>query len=198
MRFLAVAVVASAFGAASVAAQAPSEQFAGRSFSLELPVGFSPAGRESPSPAFTTIGYASAPRRDGTRAMVQVTLIDLHAASRDSVLTLEQLAAALIAGVRGRRGEWSQTEDTVHLGNEPVIQIAWRGFSLGSPQAPPGMMRGVMLVGIQDGLGFALHTQDLERYADSTLAGTMSALHTFRLRPRTAPPPPDINFELQH
>lgn len=179
--------------ASSVHAQSTAEVFAGRPYSLVLPAGFVLAGRASPSPAVTTIGFASPPRPDGTRTLVQVSLFDLQAVSPDAAPTLEAFAASMIGAVRVRRGDWSQTDGTVQVSGVQAVRIAWRGSSGPSPERPtttaPAMMRGIMLIGIKDGIGFALHTQDLERYADSTLVVTERALLTFAIMPRTAPPP---------
>jgi hypothetical protein len=45
-------------------------------------------------------------------------------------------------------------------------------------------MRGVMLVGIARSMGFALHTQDLTTYSDTTLPLCEEALSTFATSPR--------------
>ena len=55
-------------------------------------------------------------------------------------------------------------------------------------------MRGVMIIGIQERLGFVLHAQDLEPFAAETVPLGERALRTFELRlkkrvPSDAPKP---------
>jgi len=42
--------------------------------------------------------------------------------------------------------------------------------------------RGVMLVGVHEGVAFMLHTQDIDAHADETLPLNEKVLGTFRIR----------------
>lgn len=115
--------------------------------------------------------------------MIQVSLLDLSQAPPGETVTLDRLAASMIDGVRQRRTRWQQTESEVHVGGGAAKRIAWSGAVEPGFGRPAVHMRGVMIVGIADDLGFSLHTQDVAPFADITLPLCEEALLTF-LSPR--------------
>jgi hypothetical protein len=173
-------------GSAASSAQTPRTpmQFAGRRFSIDLPPEYRFPAQASPSPAMTTFAFTTAAHADGTRGLIQVSLVDLRAMPRDEgEMSLSAFGAAMIDGVRHRRAQWQETRQAATVAGVSGMQIQWSGSDGPSPelaaQHAPALMHGTMLVGIRDHIGFVLHTQDLDTYwATSGPRGTR-ALRTF-------------------
>jgi hypothetical protein len=168
----------------SLAAGRSTHEFEGHTFSLELPQGFSLQADASPQPGFGTFGFATDPRHDGTRGLIQVTLADLSKSSRGETITVAQFATVMIDGVRRRRSRWELTESDVHVGGIAAKRLAWSGSTEPGFGRPPVNMRGVMIVGIAKDLGFSLHVQDVATFADTTLQLGEQALLTFAVTPK--------------
>jgi hypothetical protein len=165
----------------SVAAGRSSHTFEGHTFSVEIPEGYSVQTDASPKAGMGTFGFTTQPRSDGTRGMIQVTLLDFSKAPPGETITLERFAAAMIGAVQRRRTRWEQTESEVQVGGGAATRIAWSGSVETGFGRPPVHARGVMIVGITKDLGFVLHTQDVMPLADTTLPLGEQALRTFRL-----------------
>jgi hypothetical protein len=153
-------------------------EFEGYKLSLQLPPGYvlhADPGR----PGFKTFGFSTDPRSDGTRGMIQVSLLDFSKAPAGETVSLERFAAAMINGVRQRRSRWEQTEADVQVGGVAAKRIEWSGSTEPGFGRPTVNMRGVMIVGIKKDLGFSLHTQDFVAFADTTLPLGEQALKTF-------------------
>ncbi len=97
---LATALVAVAI--APVMAQATVQGCGQDTFSLRLPAGYRLVGQTSPGPGMMAFGFASNQRSDGTRSLIQVTLIDLDKGPGGPPPPLDEIAASMIGGfVRG-------------------------------------------------------------------------------------------------
>jgi hypothetical protein len=153
------------------------------SFALDLPAGYALEKEASPGPALKAFGFATAPRRDGTRGLVQVTLLNLGEVAGGPGVTLESFAEQMIGGVKRRRSNWKATNTDVTIAGMRAIRIAWSGTAEASAGAAASGIpaRGVMIVGIRGDLGFSLHTQDVEPWSASELPKCEKALLTFRL-----------------
>jgi len=162
-----------------LAAERSSHEFDGHKFSLQLPSGYTLHGDASPSPGFKTFAFSTEPRDDGTRGLIQVSLVDLSKAPAGEVVGLDKLATTLIGSVRQRRSRWEQTETDVQIDGAHAKRIEWSGSMETGFGRPPVDMRGVMIVGIKKNLGFSLHTQDFVKFADATLPLCEQALQTF-------------------
>jgi hypothetical protein len=155
-------------------------QFEGHTFRLQVPEDYSVKSDASPGPGVRTFGFATEPRSDGTRGMIQVTLIDLKKSGAPPV-TLDALGTAMIEGVRRRRTQWITKESATEIAGVPGKRIEWSGEAELAPGRPPVGMRGVMLVGIKGDVAFALHTQDLSAFASGALPICEKALNSFTL-----------------
>ena len=166
------------------AAGRASHDFEKHTFSLDLPEGYTLQADATPKPGFGTFAFGTEPRSDGTRGLIQVSLVDLPQAPPGETVTVDRLAAVMINGVRQRRTRWEQTESEVRVGGVTAKRIAWSGSVEPGFGRPAVHMRGVMIVGIARNLGFALHTQDFMTFADATLPLCEEALLTFATSPR--------------
>ena len=164
--------------------QGSSHDFEGHTFSLDLPPGYVLQADQSPRQGFKTVGFSTDPRQDGTRGMIQVSLIDLSGVPPGEKVTLERFAEAMITGVSARRSRWEQKDSDVKIAGVPGKRIEWTGSVEPGFGRPAVIMRGVMIVGVQNNVGFSLHTQDGTGFADTTLPLCEQALQTFALKLR--------------
>ena len=155
-------------------------QFAGRQWSIDVPAGYTAADAR-PDETMITTAFTPAPRADGTRPLVQVTLIDLRRSSGSPEL-VAKFAEAMIAGVQRRREEWQVEKTTDRVGSLGVTRYAWSGVTIPAADGAAQRVkaRGVMLVGVDGGVGFVLHTQDVDVHAMETLPPNEKVLRTFR------------------
>jgi len=181
---LATALVAVA--TAPVMAQATVQGFGQDTFSLRLPAGYRLVAQTSPGPGMMAFGFASNQRSDGTRSLIQVTLIDLDKGPGGPPPPLDEIAASMIGGVRQRRDQWKQAESTVTIDGVNAKLIRWSGTNAPSPERPSGQaasaMHGVMVIGIKGMVAFTLHAQDLDAFASATLPASEGALMSFTLK----------------
>lgn len=164
----------------AASAQTASQEFEGHTFALQLPAGYKLAGQANQGPAMKTLGYATDPRADGTRGLIQITLINFVSSSKEREPSLAEFAAVMVNGVRQRRTEWKEAARPVELNGAAATRIEWSGSA-----APPEralIMHGVMIVGIKDHMGYSLHTQDVEPFAETTTVKAEQALMTFTLQ----------------
>jgi hypothetical protein len=164
--------------------QASALEFEGYKLSLQLPLGYLLHADPSPRSGFKTFAFSTDTRSDGTRGMIQVSLLDFSKAPAGETVSLERFAAAMIDGVHRRRSRWEQTEADVQIGGVAAKRIAWSGSNEPGFGRPTVNMRGVMIVGITKDLGFSLHTQDFVAFADTTLPLGEQALRSFAVTPR--------------
>jgi hypothetical protein len=172
-----------AASATPLAAQDFESRFARHVIRLQLPAGYRLEGEAVPQPGMKTLAFATSPRKDGTRGLIQVTLLDMKQGPPGEAVTLEKFAEAMIGGVRRRRTDWRESGSSSTIAGVPGKRIEWSGSSEASPERPadrpPAPMRGVMFVGIKEDLGFVLHTQDFATFADQALPLGEKALQTF-------------------
>lgn len=151
--------------------------FEGRSLQIAVPDGYSEEQSASPQAGTHTIVFAGPIRGDGTRPMVQLTVIKLPAE-----VSLAQFAEQMIKGVERRRTDWECQTSDVKIGEVPGRRFAWTGTATVTGSTTTARMGGVMYVGIDADIGFALHTQDFEAYASSALPIGEASLRTFRVK----------------
>jgi hypothetical protein len=170
------------------AATLTSQEFAGQTFTMELPEGYSLLAAASPEASARTFGFATEVRPDGTRGMIQVTLIAHDQTELAGRVDITKIATAMIGGVRARRTQWTSTEKDEELGGVAVRRIEWSSVSPvpierdGRPVPVP--MSGIMIVGMKGPLVFALHTQDVEPFARQAHPVAERAMRTFALEPQ--------------
>jgi hypothetical protein len=152
-------------------------------FTLDLPAGYALQANANPKPGFGTFGFATEPRSDTTRGMIQLSLLDFKQTPPGEKITLDRFAAAMIDAVRQRRTRWEQTESEVRVAGVTAKRIAWSGSMEPGFARPPINMSGVMIIGIAKDLGFALHTQDVMTFADTTVPLCEQSLLTFNVSP---------------
>src|SRR4051812_27041661 len=92
------------------APQPATYDFDRHTFSLDLPGGYTFQGDQSPRPGFKTFGFSTDPRQDGTRGLIQVSLVDLSTAPPGEKVTVDRFADAMIKGVSERRTHWEQKD----------------------------------------------------------------------------------------
>jgi|SRR6267378_651374 len=158
-------------------------------FSFELPPDYRLQGEASPMPGLKTFAFTSEPRPDGSRTLIQVSLVDLTQIGSVQRPTLDHFTQSMVDGVRRRRSQWKEAESLVDVHGIRARRVEWSGSNEPSPERPtsqaPSMMRGVMIVGIEGDLAFALNTQDAEPFAAATLSISEHALMTFTIvRPK--------------
>lgn len=150
-------------------------------FSLRLPSAYTLQAEGQPNPAFKTFGFSTPPRADGMRGMIQVSVADFRQSpDRPS---LRKFADAMVGGVRRRRTDWQSSESEITLDGATAIRIEWSGAAEPSPGQPSVRMRGVMMLGVKGDAGFALHTQDSEAQADTSLKEGEDVLMSFAIEP---------------
>ena len=183
LRLVPLAVALLAFPTRQGAGQGFTYSFDGHAFSLQLPPGYRFQGEASPMPGFKTFAFATDPRPDGTRGLIQVSLVDLTQIGSTERPTLDRVTRSMVDAVRRRRRQWKEAESSVEVAGVPARRVEWSGSNEPSPERPrsqtPSMMRGVMIVGIGGALAFALHTQDAELFAGATVPKGELALMTF-------------------
>ena len=102
---------------------------AGRvSFTLNLPDGYSLASEVSPRAGFKLFGFATDPRSDGTRGLIQVSILDFEAMNAGP-FELEKVASQMIGAIQTRRSDWQATEARVAASGVPAIRVDWSGGS---------------------------------------------------------------------
>jgi hypothetical protein len=165
--------------------QTVTRTFGRSTIALTLPAGYQLLGQASPDSSAITLGYGTERRPDGSRGLIQVTLIDLTKAPTGTPVSLQHLTESMIEGVHRRRAGWSQTDSSVMIDGVKANSIRWSGTNEPSPerpaQQPVAMMHGLMIVGIKGTVAFALHTQDVEPYSQTSLPECQKALLTFSL-----------------
>jgi hypothetical protein len=167
-----------------LATQRSTHEFEGHKFSLELPTGYVLQADASPKPGMKTFGFSTDPRNDGTRGLIQVTLLDLSGAPAGEKVTLDRFAAAMIKGISDRRSNWEQAESEIQIAGVRAKRIEWKASREPGFGRPPVNMSGVLIAGIKGPLGFSLHTQDIASFADAAIPLGEQALRTFTLTPR--------------
>ena len=166
--------------------------FAGRTCTLRVPSGYSPAGdlaaTVTPGATIKAFAFTTPQRSDGTTSVIQVSLLDLGAiaaAAKEPAPGLAKFASAAIEGIHRLRGDWKQMERALTVAGVPATRFDWSGTITPppgrSPSTAPVPMHGLMIVGIKDGMGFVLHTQDFDTYWQQMHEAAEASLMTFTL-----------------
>ena len=148
-------------------------RFGSETFSLVLPDGYAPVSAVNGPAGTVVFPYSTAPRKDGTRGLIQVTLIDLSKAEKD--YTLDEMSELAIGGIERRRSAWSRKDSTVTVAGAPAKRMEWSGRAVSADSASL-MMRGVMIVGIKGRTAYWLHTQEVEPHFANLPAGEKALL----------------------
>src|SRR5947199_10804688 len=114
-------VIAAAIVAAAATGVVKRGSFAGYAWSIEVPRDFVDGPSAAPDERTKIVAFAPDPRDDGTRPLVQLTFRDLADLPK-SPPPLEAFAAALIEGVRQRRGEWAVEKTKVQAGGRKMLR----------------------------------------------------------------------------
>lgn len=170
LRILASLLVAATTLAATNLAERP---FRGQIASIAPPPGYVLHDPPTQPPLGTTYALVGAARADGTRPIVQITLLELP-----DDKTPDTFSQSMIAGVAKRRGNWKVQTSDLTLNGIKVKRHQWTGTAPTQGLA----MRGIMLTGTSGKVGFSLHTQDLAKYAAQTLPIGEKSMATFRMR----------------
>jgi hypothetical protein len=157
-------------------------------FTLDLPAEFRSVVCKNQSPGVDMCGFITEARADGSRGLIQVSIVDFKTIGEAAPPTLEQFSSVMVRGIeRRRRGDWKQTESDTTIGMVAVRRTEWMASAEVEPgggvKPGPARMRGIHYAGISRGIGFALHTQDFETHADPALARAEKSLLTFTLSP---------------
>lgn len=186
-----VALSLGAFG--SVAAKDLERSFGESTFRLSVPGAFAHESSGSPNAAVKTFGFATEPRADATRGLLQVTLVDLELMGGRYYhpVSAQELADRMIVSVAKDRRDWSLKTADAELSGVAAVRMAWSGARmspvLGSSTAQWVAMEGVMYCGVMDGIGFALHVRDLKDAGGKTLELGEEAIRSFRLSLPSSP-----------
>ena len=156
--------------------------FAGHAWSIEVLSDYVNEPSATPDDRTKIVAFTPDSRADGTRPLVQLSFRDLSDLPK-SPPPLEAFAAAMIGGVERRRENWAVEKTKVLVGGRTMIRYAWSGVAIPASDgaAQRARVRGVMLVGVDGAVGFALSTQDAEAHAAESLPRCERALRTFRL-----------------
>jgi len=168
--------------ALAVWAQPTIRTFGDRDWAIELPAGYKYEKSAKPTNESMTVAWAPEARTDKTRPILQVTLYNAADGGRSEKFA-PAFAQSAIDGVKKHRTDWKLETTTARLGELTVTRYAWSGVAKATVAGVTVSIpeRGVMLVGADRGLGFALHAQDAAKYADQTLPAGEKALRSFRL-----------------
>ena len=185
MRILAVAALAALLAAVTIASPAAQTRytFDAHSFTISLPQGFSLVTEASPEPGYKRWTFATDTRADGTRGIMQVGLFE--AARMGGSPPIDEFTKTMASTLQAAYTNFSgQVQSLPFLGDSRLVQ--WSG-SLPIPESGVSLpIRGLMVLGVQDGLYFRLDAFDAETMAPQTLPAADLALASFRLM--VAPP----------
>jgi hypothetical protein len=167
-------------------AQTIRETFAGHLVTFEAPEGYRALPRQSPNQAVLLLGYDQARRGDCVSAALTFTLVDLSETAGGDTLSLEGFAASMLGAIQSRHSNWTVTDSTAEVVGISAIRYHWSGVSVPPPRSPCKEssipMRGVMIVGITDGLAFALQARDREASAAGTITTGEAVSRTLRIQ----------------
>ena len=114
-----------------------------------------------------------------------ITLVDPRATAGGETATLQQWADEMISAVREGHTNWAVSESRVVIDGDSAIRYSWTGSAkpLDECQArkslPP--KRGIMIVGLRQGIVYALQARDFEPYAAETVPNAETAFHGFHI-----------------
>src|SRR2546426_450945 len=116
-----------ALGSARGAGQTVTYSFNAHTISLTLPPDYRFQGEASPTPGVKTIAFTTEPRPDGSRGLIQVSLVDLQQVGAAQRPTLEHFTHSIVDGVRQRRSQWKEAETLVEVGGVRARRVEWSG-----------------------------------------------------------------------
>ena len=166
-------------------AQAVTETFAAYVVSFDTPAGYHSVGRETPNPAAMFLGYETAPRADCSAGRVTIVLVDPRATAGGEAATLQQWSEEMISAVHESHADWAVSESRVVIAGDSAIRYSWSGSSKPPDGCQGGKShlrkRGVMIVGLQQGIMYALQARDFEPYAAETVPAGETAMRSFHI-----------------
>lgn len=144
-----------------------------------MPLGYTLLDEATPIPGYKTFGWATAPGADSTSPVIQVSLDDVRKMGGASY-PLDEFARTMVASKRPSVVDWKSAEGALEVVGVPAWRIEWSGSVQLTP-ATKAPMRGVMILGMKDGLGFRLEAQDVEPKAAQSVPEGERALKSFVL-----------------
>lgn len=167
--------------------------FAGREWTIDLPATYTNESSAELPEKGRTIGFAPDPREDGSRPLIQVTLFPVPAGEKPAEF-LDRFAELVIGGVQRRRDDWKVERSEVDVAGRRHVRYAWTGVTVPASDGASirAKARGIMLLGVDDQIAYALHTQDIDDYSRTTVPANEAFLKTFALHeaPSAAAVPP--------
>jgi len=145
-------------------------------------------GKQTPYPAAMFLGFETAPREDCLAGRITITLVDPQATAGGETMTPQQWADQMISAVRDRHGDWALSESRVVIDGVSAIRYSWSGSRkpLDGCEASKShpLERGIIIVGLQEDILYALQARDFEPYAAKTVPEGETALLSFHIQAR--------------
>ena len=168
-------------------AQIPAKEQTATSYSMDahtftfaLPKEYKLAGEKSPSAESKIFSFSTEPRADGTSGLIMIVLFDQRKLAGQS-LSLDQFVTQMVASVSRKHTDWKSTEGSLELIGVKARRVEWSGTFERVPNEKY-RMRGVMILGIKDDVGFWLQVRCTESQALQNLLQGENALKTFVLK----------------
>lgn len=149
-------------------------------FTIALPKEYKLAGEKSPSTESKIFSFSTEPRADGTSGLIMIVLFDQRKLAGES-LSLDQFVQQMVASVTRKHTDWKSTEGSLELIGVKARRVEWSGTFEPTPNNKY-RMRGVMILGIKDDVGFWLQVRGTESQASQNLLRGENALRTFVLK----------------
>lgn len=130
-------------------------------------------------PGMKVWGWASAARKDGTKASITMNLMAIPAARANQIksMSLEQLADRMIGGLKRQRTNWKQERaETGAVNGIKFARIRWAG----TEPNRLGDMRGVVYVSFDGDNLLQLASQDPVAYTAKTLPLAEASILTLK------------------
>ena len=162
-----------------VAAQNATYTFDSHTVTAALPEGYTLVDESTSVAGYKSLAFATAPHQDGTRSVIQVAIFDLARMGAQTV-TLDDFATQMVESMRQAHSDWQSGDTTANVMGVSAKRVQWSATTAtSSGKRIP--VRGVMLLGIKDGVGFRLEAQDTDTRAAQSVARAEEALKTVAL-----------------
>ena len=112
--------------------------------------------------------------------MIQVSPYDVRRMGAPPNYPLDAFAKTMVDSKRKAVDGWKSTEAAVEIDEVPAWRIEWAGLVQIAP-ARAAVLRGVMLLGMKDDVGFRLEAQDVEARSGQSMPEGERSLRSFAL-----------------
>lgn len=144
-------------------------------YQIQPPKGYTLQSQPGPGDSMAR-AWVGVPRADGTRPYIMLGTIT-PPASEAGKYTLSQVSAKLLAGVQGRRKEWTQKPpERGTVNGITFVRTYWRGVDTVTGLT----MHGFSYVAQDRSVFLQLSSQDVEPYHKTALALTEASALTFK------------------